>query len=464
MERSGKIQAQPNSSRNLIASTIRKSAEVTLRQLDQKGRKEFEVAKSAEIQSWLRYEAVTAALRSQYHHRDIMKMRWVLKYKESGKPKARLVIIGYHDPRVGSDVRTEAPVAQFSIEKGDVENAFLQGTFDDKTHGELAAEPVPELRKALNLCEDEVVVLTKACYGLIDAPRRWWKSLVRDTQQLGWRSCRHEPCLMTWHIRGRLKGLMCFHVDHVMISGPRDVPQFKRMMDKMKRLYEWGQWEQHEFDQCGCRIRQATDKSVTVDQESYARKISLITMSAHQRKHMSEILSAEEHTTLMAKRGELNWSATQSMIQLSAPLTLIDTSKTATRQSLKDVNRLVRQAHCEASDKLHYRAISDPVFVSFVDVSWANRKDFGSQCGYLCVGSERALLDESAAPCCPISWHSRRCPRVARSSSCAETQAATQAQEETEFIRLLWLEIVQGCYDDTIIDQENFQGRRLSHH
>ena len=57
------FQAKPNSSRNLIASTILKSAEVTLRQLDQKGRKEFKVAKSAEILSWLRCEAVTAALR-----------------------------------------------------------------------------------------------------------------------------------------------------------------------------------------------------------------------------------------------------------------------------------------------------------------------------------------------------------------------------------------------------------------
>ena len=47
----------------------------------------------------------------------------------------------------------------------------------------------------------KIVVLTNACYGLIDAPRRWWKSLVRDTQQLGSRSCRHEPCLMTWHVR-----------------------------------------------------------------------------------------------------------------------------------------------------------------------------------------------------------------------------------------------------------------------
>ena len=179
-----------------------------------------------------------------------MKMRWVLRYKESGKPKARVVIVGYHDPRVGSGVRTEALVAsrrgrslffmatahnQFSIEKGDVKNAFLQGTFDDKTHGELAAEPVLELRKALSLRE-----LTKACHGLIDAPRRWWKSLVPETQQFGWRSCRHGPCLMTWHVRGRLKGLVCFHVDDVMISGPKGDPEVKRMLDKVKRLYEWG--------------------------------------------------------------------------------------------------------------------------------------------------------------------------------------------------------------------------------
>ena len=70
------------------------------------------------------------------------------------------------------------------------------------------------------------------------------------------------------------------------------------------------------------------------------------------------------------------------------------------------------------------------------------------------VLEQRALLDGSAAPCCPFSWHSRKCPRVARSSGSAETQVATQAQEETEFIRPLWLEIVQGGDDDTITDQE----------
>ena len=89
---------------------------------------------------------------------------------------------------------------------------------------------------------------------------------------------------MTWHVPGRPK----VHVDDIMISGPAEDPEFRRMIDKVKRLYEWREWERHEFDQCGCRIRQATDKSITVDQEAYTRKIGLITMSAHRREHMSE--------------------------------------------------------------------------------------------------------------------------------------------------------------------------------
>ena len=52
---------------------------------------------------------------------------------------------------------------QFSIEKGDVKNALFQVTFEDVPPGELAAEPVPALRKALVLRDDDIVMLTKAC-------------------------------------------------------------------------------------------------------------------------------------------------------------------------------------------------------------------------------------------------------------------------------------------------------------
>ena len=71
--------------------------------------------------------------------------------------------------------------------------------------------------------------------------------VTQDTQLLGWRSCRHEPRLMTWHVRGRPK----VHVHDIMISGPAEDPEFRRMMDKVKRLHEWCEWERHEFDLCG---------------------------------------------------------------------------------------------------------------------------------------------------------------------------------------------------------------------
>ena len=41
---------------------------------------------------------------------------------------------------------------------------------------------------------------------------------------------------MTWHVRGKLKGLMCFHVDDIVVSGPKNDPEFKRMMDKVKKV------------------------------------------------------------------------------------------------------------------------------------------------------------------------------------------------------------------------------------
>ena len=274
--------------------------------------------------------------------------------------------------------------------------------------------------------------------------RQWWLTLQRDLQEAGWRTCKLEPCDMTLHLKGKLIGILCYHVDDIMIAGDENSKPYKDALLHVQSMYEWESWEEGSFEMCGVKIEQQVDFSVCLDQCAYSRAIQPIVLSAHRRRHESEKLTEAEHWMVIAKRGELSWLAQQSMICLMAPLPLVDASGEATGRTLSELNTLVRLAHTAAEDKLWYRPLSEVSFVTYADAAWANRRDLTSQCGYICVATEKEILNGSAAPCNPIAWHSKQCPRVARSSGSAETQGAAQGQEEMEYVRLLWYEISHG--------------------
>ena len=114
-----------------------------------------------------------------------MKMRWHLIMKDEGKVKARLILLGFQDPRLATIEKASPTISsrgrnlalqlmannKLRIYKGDVKAAFLQG---DATQAkrDLLVEPVPELREALQLAGDECVKMLKAAYGLVNVPPR----------------------------------------------------------------------------------------------------------------------------------------------------------------------------------------------------------------------------------------------------------------------------------------------------
>ena len=156
-------------------------------------------------------------------------------------------------------------------------------------------------------------------------------------------------------------------------------------------------------------------------------------------------LSQDEHTTLMANRGGLNRLATQSIMQLLALLSLIDTSKTATSQSFIELTRLVGQAHIEASDKLHSLVF---VFVRRCSVGQKERLRFtmpffsvkGQKDHYWTRAQPRVVrLSGNLADVQEL--HARLVPR---------RRKLPRTHRMREFVRLLWLEIVQGAADETI--------------
>ena len=75
-----------------------------------------------------------------------MNMRWVMTFKDAGQLKARLVVQGFMDPRLGK-IPTSSPTASrrslqifvtlaashgFQTHKEDVKCAFLQGDLDEQ--------------------------------------------------------------------------------------------------------------------------------------------------------------------------------------------------------------------------------------------------------------------------------------------------------------------------------------------
>ena len=73
-----------------------RNTEVNVRKLNSEQLAEFDKAKHVEEQSWVRNAAVRRAGNMVTTERCI-NMRWVLCYKKSGAPKARIVLIGCQD-------------------------------------------------------------------------------------------------------------------------------------------------------------------------------------------------------------------------------------------------------------------------------------------------------------------------------------------------------------------------------
>ncbi|CAE7862191.1 RE1, partial [Symbiodinium sp. KB8] len=154
----------------------RQAMEVSEKRLTPEERESFRQAKSVEVKNFLAAQAFEALPEGLKPSRDqAIGMRWILtwKTKEDGsvKPKARAVLLGYQDPAY-EHRSTTAPVMtrqtrqlmlqltavrQWTIQKGDVSGAFLQGS---------------------------ITRLKRACYGLVDAPLEWYRTIAIFLEEL----------------------------------------------------------------------------------------------------------------------------------------------------------------------------------------------------------------------------------------------------------------------------------------
>ena len=352
---------------------------------------------------------VEAASRQRISPSALMKMRWVVTFKDDGSLKARLVVQGFTDQRLGK-IPTSSPTASrrsrqifltlaaslgFQTHKGDVKCAFLQGDLDeqhvddnddDDCKNESAqpvsdtfCEPVPELSRKLQLEHHQCVRLLKAVCGLGQRSKKMVSSCCQRSSKHERRRISHGTLLVDFPRRKRRHSCSVLYVDDFMLACS-DSPFGKHIFDSINNLHEWGTWESRVFTQCGARITHAYDKHTRawggfeISFAEYVKEISMITLPSHRRRDKKSQITPLELSQLRALHGQLLWLGMQCLPQLLAPRSLLmGQTPIATSDTIYEVNKLARKATVWARMPLKVHVHHSPVVTTYTDVGWAIR-------------------------------------------------------------------------------------------
>ena len=136
-------------------------------------------------------------------NRRCVKCKWVFKIKRKGVFRARLVACGYsqipgvdytdsYSPVV-HDITFRALLLAMIVEGlsgkiADVETAFLHGELEEKIFMECP-------QRMDTQSDDEILILDKCIYGLVQSARQYHKKAVAILKKIGFEGGEVDPCL-----------------------------------------------------------------------------------------------------------------------------------------------------------------------------------------------------------------------------------------------------------------------------
>ena len=271
----------------MVNQLKRRQVEVREKTLTKEEALQFHAAKQTEVRNFLASQCFKTLGEHVPDESKVLGMRWLLtwkydpKYEEGKKAKARAVVLGYQDPEYATR-KTSAPTPskagrqlflqycayrKFRLAKGDVSGAFLQGM---DMREELWCRPLPEMCEQLGIEEGTPMLLTKAAYGLVQAPLYWYESVCHTLAQLGYRRLQTEPCCWIYQDdSGTVRSMIHAHVDDFVFAGARDCKIHQHLMEQLKQVYNWGTWEYDSFEQCGILIRQDEHGNIFISTKVY---------------------------------------------------------------------------------------------------------------------------------------------------------------------------------------------------
>ena len=449
-----------------VGSLKRRAVELSERKMTPDEREAFRGAKAVEVKNFVAskaFELLPEGLRPD--RSQAIGMRWILtwKLKEDGsrKPKARAVLLGYQDEAYEHRATTSPVMTRqtrqlllqltawkrWKVQKGDVTGAFLQSRQYPDT---LFCIPCPEICHALGVPEGSITRVRKACYGLVDAPLEWYRSVDTFLQGLGFSKLWSDPCCWVLRVDGILKGAISGHVDDFLFCGKQGDALWESKLQAIREHFKWGDWEEGRFTQCGVVVEQKPE-GFELSQPSYLENLQEIGVNATRRKDLAQPTTDREKTQLRALLGGISWHAQQVAPFLSAEVSLLltEVSRSSVDTILK-ANMLLATAKAKQAYKMKIHAFEetdDLVMIMWVDAANGNRIEGGSTQGLFLGMAPKSILGGHVTGVSPIAWHSQKIDRACRSPGAAEAQAAVNGEDCLYYGRYGWSELLHGSGD-----------------
>ncbi|CAE7255917.1 RE1 [Symbiodinium sp. CCMP2592] len=325
---------------------------------------------------------------------------------------------------------------KFPLSSFDIKTAFLRGKADEGNP--LAMEPPPELRKLLNLHEDEVCQLVGNAYGRVDAPLLFYKELCKQLGKLGFEPHPLEPCVFVLKTGSRLRGILGVHVDDGVCGGDA---YFHQKVEELQRVLPFGSRKHQNVVFTGIQLEQFPDHSIRASQSDYVHRIPSIDIGRPRRQDLDAPVNEDERTKLRGLIGSLQYAVTHTRPDVAARLGEVQCqTTTATVQTLLLANKVLREAQEHHRVSIVFQAIpvEQLTFVAFGDASFASSKNLISHQGVLICATDGRLNQNREAPVSPLTWSSKKIPRVVRSTLSAEAYAMSKAVDLLGCVRVLW--------------------------
>eukprot|EP00435_Cladocopium_sp_Y103_P070080 s590_g34.t1 len=383
-----------------VGTLKRRAVEVSEKRMDAETKRSFDQAKQVEVKNFISAKAFEAVPSHLQPPKEVaVGMRWILtwKVKDDGstKPKARAILLGYQDP--GYEHRTTttpvmtrqsrqmllqmAALKKWKTQKGDVSGAFLQGR---EYPGELFCIPCPEICEAMGLDAGSITKVKRGCYGLVDAPIEWYRSVSQFFETLKLEKMWSDPCTWAWRPNGVLRGLISCHVDDFLFTGPAEDTEWNSLLGKIQKEFSWGDWQSGEFVQCGVLVK-SKEHGYELSQPQYTEKIKEIPLSATRKRETNSPTTDWEKGQLRTVLGSLSWHAQQVAPHFSAEVgLLLSEVSESTVDTVIRANKLVYASRVRKDHTMLIHAFPEDnelgLFM-WADAAGQNRRDGSSTQG-----------------------------------------------------------------------------------